>query len=94
MAGEAKQAEVGSMMVATASTYADACGALTGLIAVRYGIGVELLDDLTFKVMRCPHIGSNRVGCALIAWPTEEGATQDNVIAAYYGEPLRLQDAR
>ncbi len=71
---------------AVATTYADACQTLHDKIAARYGY--DALDTLTFQMLPCPHKGAATSGSAILAYPTGEPLTRDNLIVSYYGDAI------
>lgn len=73
-------------MIPSCPDYLTACIAFHGLIAERFPGDPDVLDHLTVKVMPCQHQGSDQKGRVIIAWPTLEGAQDDNMMVVYFGD--------
>ena len=68
-------------------TFAQAALHLSEQIIACYGCNPDLVDDLTFQAVRCPHLGSNRRGIAIIASPTGS-PIRTPVMASYFGDSI------
>ena len=80
------------MAIVAHETLADAMLDLHSQILERYGNIAELLDDLTIQTLPCPDARGGPTGAVIAAYP-KTGATNDNVLAAYYCTADQRADA-